>query len=95
MLGELTDAYRNFNHACREIRRELEETRMAAKKHYEADDDTVYEMHPRGGMGIVYDHLEPGEAPLICDLLNRGVGPDWDTLRPELDKLKRRRRKAT
>jgi hypothetical protein len=95
MFGELTTAYRNFNATCCEYRRQFEETRMTAKKRYEADDDTVYEVHPRGGRAIVYDFLGPGEAALIRDLLNRGVGPDWDTLKPELAKLKRRRRKAT
>lgn len=39
-------------------------------------------------MGICYDYLEPGEAELICGILNRGIGPDWDSVSKEIERLK-------
>lgn len=44
--------------------------------------------------GVVYDGIESKrEADDICLLLNRGVGPAWDEIKPELTELKLRRQR--
>jgi hypothetical protein len=44
---------------------------------------------------LVYDLIDDEqEARDICAVLNRGIGPDWETVSPEVEK-RRKRRKAS
>lgn len=56
---------------------------------YEHDEDSVYRTYPNGVPVVSYDFLEPGEPEAIATLLNRGVSPPWDDLKPVLEKYMR------
>lgn len=59
---------------------------MSKKAKYRVDGDGPFCVEDRGG--IVYDLIDSKtEAEAICKILNKGIGPEWDVVEPELRKL--------
>lgn len=58
---------------------------------YRAGDGCVVEV---ADGSLVYDLVaDPEEARLICEILNRGIGPEWDAVEPVLRRWKMSARK--
>jgi hypothetical protein len=60
---------------------------VSSKLHYEIVGTGPYGVKQTGG-GLLYDLLETfTEARDICLILNKGIGPEWDEVEAELNRI--------
>lgn len=88
LRGVSGNGYRfHCQHCDKYFTREPNAATCRIPKNYEVIGAKPWAVAEKRG-GIVYDLLETkGEAKRICDVLNMGIGPEWESVEKALKRL--------